>query len=268
MKIVGVLVEPRKLENTELLINNFFDILKNNSLYFFCGKDCYHYYKEIYSNNNKIILINLNTNNLTPDEYNDLFKNIKFWDQIDTDYFLTIQTDGCLCKNSDYKLTDFLKYDYIGGCKKNAWRQCNKYISNYSDKYQCLNGGFSLRNLKAVKDVLKQFPPKKLPPDIIANSSKKQAHFSFEYWPEDMYFSIGMYKLNYNVALDKFATNFCTHGNLPFAKTFCIHNYHRAGGRHIKIYDISNVVTYIQDEAWKQRLNKLFEYCPDYKNFV
>ena len=244
MKIAGLLVEPRKLENTELLINNFFDILKNNSLYFFCGKDCYHYYKKIYSNNDKIILIDLNTNNLTASEYNDLFKNIKFWDQIDTDYFLTIQTDGCLCKNSDYKLTDFLKYDYIGGCKKNAWRQCGKYIPNYFDKYQCLNGGFSLRNLKAVKDVLKQFPPKK------TNCGRKQGSLSFEYWPEDMYFSIGMYKLNYNVALDKFATNFCTHGNLPFAKTFCIHNYHRVPGNKV------------------QQLNKLFEYCPDYKNFV
>ena len=39
----------------------------------------------------------------------------------------------------------------------------------------------------------------------------KKGSLSFEYWPEDMYFSIGMYKLNYNVALDKFATNFCTH---------------------------------------------------------
>ena len=240
MKIAGLLVEPRKLENTELLINNFFDILKNNSLYFFCGKDCYHYYKKIYSNNNKIILIDLNTNNLTASEYNDLFKNIKFWDQIDTDYFLTIQTDGCLCKNSDYKLTDFLKYDYIGGYKKNAWKQCSKYISNYYDKYQCLNGGFSLRNLKAVKDVLTQFPSKKTINDKF---------LSFEYWPEDMYFVIGMYKLNYNIGFDKFAINFCTHN--PFLKkTLCIHNYHRAVSKK------------------EQQLNKLLEYCPDYKNFI
>ena len=36
------------------------------------------------------------------------------WESLDGDYCLTIQTDGSLCKNSDYKIEDFFKYDYLG----------------------------------------------------------------------------------------------------------------------------------------------------------
>ena len=38
---------------------------------------------------------------------------------------------------------------------------------------------------------------------------------------EDLYFVSGMLKLKYNVGLDKFATNFCTHTHF-INKTFCL----------------------------------------------
>ena len=76
----------------------------------------------------------------------------------------TIQTDGCLCKNTNLLITDFINYDYIGGSGpdcKTFWNKeltiANINISNL--EYLLLNGGYSLRNIKATQHVLEEFPP-------------------------------------------------------------------------------------------------------------
>ena len=117
--IAGVFVEPRLLEQVYFAMINFFDILPDNKLYFFCGKGD----KNIHLQNIKkynldkynINIYELDTNNLNFKTYSNLFKSFFILDKVNEDYILTIQTDGCLCKNSKFKINDFLKYDYIGG---------------------------------------------------------------------------------------------------------------------------------------------------------
>ena len=48
----------------------------------------------------------------------------------------------------------------------------------------------------------------------------------FETYAEDMYFAYGMLKLGYNVGLDEFAYNFCSHTEYN-PSSFCIHKLHK-----------------------------------------
>lgn len=244
--VCGVLVEPRFLQNIHPLICNFKKVLPNIPLLFFCGKNSFEFFKKMYENDNLVQLFPLDTDNLTADKHNDLWKDINFWNHFDYDYILTIQTDGCLCENSSFQLSDFFHYDYIGGYSpfKWWWKETNG-LHDYND-YQCFNGGFSLRNVNAMKDVLKTFPPlptKGFSPEI-----------PFQMYGEDLYFVVGLLKLNqqknkkiYNVGLDQFATNFCTHTHYV-TNTFCVHK--------LDSYQDKNIVS------------KFLNYCPDFSSFI
>ena len=64
---------------------------------------------------NRIVKLHaLDTDNLTADQYNFLFKQISFWDLIDAEDILVFQTDTVLCENSSKKIESFLKFPYIG----------------------------------------------------------------------------------------------------------------------------------------------------------
>jgi len=241
--ISGVFVEPRLVEQIYHNIINFFEILPNYKLYFYCGKDTKNIHEknllERNINTKNLIIRELNVNNLNANTYSNLFKNIDFWSDIEGQYILTIQTDGCLCKNSTYKIQDFLKYDYVGGYAHwfPYWQEtigiCTK------DDFQCLNGGFSLRNKQKMINVLEHFKPQ--------DTESYSHNLPLEKYAEDMYFAIGMIKLNYNVGLDRFAANFCSHTDFIY-ETFCIHNF----------YYYSS----------KEKLLKCLLYCQEYLQFI
>lgn len=246
IKICGVLVEPRKLSNIDYLIDNFFDVMGETDLLFFCGKSCYDDLQIKYKNNKYIKLVTLKVDNLNAKEHNDLWKSINFWDFFKNySHILTIQTDGCLCKNSKFKIEDFLHYDFIGGYTPNKWWWKETHgLHKYSDN-QCFNGGFSLRNVKASLNLIKHCPP--LPTEDFSEK------LPFASYGEDLYFVVGFLKMNqlgisnYNVALDEFATNFCTHTHY-LKNTFCVHK-------------LDNYTDYIT-------ILKFFEYCPEFEHFI
>ena len=159
--------------------------------------------------------------NLTRIEYCDLAKSVSFWERIDTDKILFMQTDGCLCKKSQYKVEDFYKYDYVGGYAPQAWWSKELRIAKINKNefpYQCLNGGFSLRTTEACKKVIETFTPRQ---SIEYTNYNKQTRMENLF--EDLFFACGMHLLGYNVGRDKFATNFCTHTEYV-SNTFCVHN--------------------------------------------
>lgn len=239
--LIGIFIEPRKLIQVFYNITNFFTVLPNIKLYFFCGKGLKKYYEKIFVSYNKLIIKELPVNNLTSAEYSNLMKTLSFWSNFDdANYCLTIQTDGCLCINSPYKIKDFFKYDYIGGYSKKHWHNKMKSMINYSATFPCLNGGFSLRNISKCINIINNFPP--LPCDITNNNE------AFEAYPEDMYFVYGMLKLGYNVGMDEFAVNFCSHTEYKQG-TFCIHNLCK---------HVTN----------KELLAKCIQYCSEYSLFI
>ena len=244
IKIAGVLIEPRKLINIFYSVRNFYSVFPlNTALYFFHGNHLSNKFILAVHNmipNSNVKCISLDVSNLKSNEYSDFMKNPKTWEYFTCDYILTIQTDGCLCINSPYKIQNFLKYDYVGGYGKynNWWRETKKLLPK--NIHQCFNGGFSLRNVAACKSVLQQFPP--LP------SKKYNSKLHFREYAEDLYFVLGMLYLNYKVGVDKFAINFCSHTTYRIG-TFCVHNT-------------------IKYEKNPIKLKIFLKYCPHYKYFL
>ena len=215
IKLIGIFIEPRQLTEIFDNIHNFFQVLPNVKLYFFCGKNLKNYYDSKLLFYDQLIIIELPVNNMTSIEYSNFLKTATFWEQFDAEYCLTIQTDGCLCLNSHYTIDTFLKYDFIGGYSKKHWHAQMSSIIDLDTVYPCLNGGFSLRNIKKCINVIKTFPP------LVTN---KRQNDIFEMFPEDIYFAYGMLKLGYNVGIDKEAVKFCTHTKY-LVNTFCVHNF-------------------------------------------
>jgi hypothetical protein len=247
-KVCGVLVEPRKMSNIPVLIENFQRVMLGKVLFFFCGKTNYQCYNDYYKNDSLVVVVNLGVDNFTGKEHNDLWKQMSFWNNFqDFTHILTIQTDGCLCEDSKYKIEDFYTYDYIGGYTPNKWwwKETNG-LHKYSD-YQCFNGGFSFRKIQSMKDVIDTYPP--LPTDDFRDG------LSFRAYGEDLYFVVGLLTLNaknvrdkiYKVGLDELATKFCTHTHY-LHKTFCVHK----------------LDSYIS----KIDLKGFLEYCPLFYNFI
>jgi len=241
--IAGVLVEPRLVKQIYYLIENFFNVMPNNILYIFCGKNHKIIHNNILKTNrnfDKINIIELDVINLDFASYSDLFKSYYIINHIKEDYILTIQTDGCLCEKSTYSINDFLKYDYIGGYAREGWWWKETHGLHNINDFQCFNGGFSLRNKNAMIKVIDTFKPKK------TCSFYKGCDFCS--FPEDLYFTVGMLKLNYVVGVDKFATNFCTHTSYV-SNTFCVHKY--------KHYEKNS-----------DCLNNFLNYSPEYRRFL
>lgn len=252
-KVCGVLVEPRSLNNITILIENFQKVMPARNLFFFCGSKMYNYYTDLYKDDNFINIIDLKVDNLNAKEHNNLWKTLSFWEHFkDFTHILTIQTDGCLCEDSKYKIEDFYKYDYVGGytAYKWWWKE-TKGLHRYSD-YQCFNGGFSFRKIKSMIDVINKFPP--LPTEDFYEG------LSFRSYGEDLYFVVGLLMLNNNtnninnkinnkyiIGLDEFATKFCTHTHY-LHKTFCVHKF--------------------DEYATTQDINSFLKYCPTFYNFI
>jgi hypothetical protein len=247
--ICGVLVEPRKLNNIPLLIKNFQTVLPQKKLFFFCGSSHYSYYQSLFNNDPFIKIINIGVDNFTGVTHSDFLKTRKFWENFsDFTHVLTLQTDGCLCTKSKFKIEDFLHYDYIGGYtpKKWWWRDTHG-LHNFSD-YQCFNGGFSLRKVQTLLEVIDTFPP------LPSKDWRIATRMSFRTYFEDLYFVMGMLIINstkdtpvYKVALDEFATNFCTHTNY-LKDTFAVHNLDK----------------YCKESQFR----KFLKYCPEFIYFT
>jgi hypothetical protein len=166
-----VIVEPREHKLLKQVIDNFHSIMdKSWDLYVFHGKS----HKEFADNATKDIkdrnkfLIPLDTDNLNANEYNRLFRNKSFWDNVKAEHILVFQTDTVLCKNSKYKIEDFMKYDYIG-CPYNGTIIGKTGKVWGEDNYFYGIGGLSYRNKSFMIDCINKnsnVPPNS-PEDVI-----------------------------------------------------------------------------------------------------
>ena len=162
----------------------------NNDLFLFCGKGDKEYFQRVLKHP-RLTLIELPTRNLNAQTYSDLLMTEEFWARFKNyTHALTIQSDGCLCKESAYLLEDFLHYDYVGGYAEQGWWVNQGFFDektalDLKSAYQCFNGGFSLRNVNATLEVIKKFPPR------MSKSWANKPKFHIHY-PEDLYFVLGM----------------------------------------------------------------------------
>ena len=84
-------------------------------------------------------------------------KSEEFWDNLDGDLLLKFECDTMLCPNSEYKINQFEKYDFIGG----YWGRKSYPLDEPYPKEKPMNGGLSLRRkdtmINLIKNHLKEY---------------------------------------------------------------------------------------------------------------
>ncbi|MEH6552198.1 MAG: DUF5672 family protein [Pseudomonadales bacterium] len=103
-------------------------------------------------NSGQLQLSALNTAALNANSYNSLLLNRTFWNSLQTRAkVLIFQTDALICQASQYKLSDFFSFDYIGSCWQRE-RPIGLIIDGGS-------GGLSLRDWQLSTQCLQRFAP-------------------------------------------------------------------------------------------------------------
>ena len=125
MKKTAFLTEPRKHKALKFVLENFISTLpKEWSFQINHGTKNIDYIKKIIDNSeiiskanseNRIILYNLKVEGLTHKDESSLSCSTNFWNNIDGDLLLKFECDTMLCPNSKHKISDFEKFDFIGG---------------------------------------------------------------------------------------------------------------------------------------------------------
>ena len=161
-----VIVEPRKHKLLKYVCENFDkNMSKSWDMYVFHGKSHRSHAEEAVANikGRKVILLPLDKDNFTADDYNFTLKQLDFWNKVKAENILVFQTDAVLCPASKYKIKDFMHFDYIGcgsfnraiGKEKPAWgkyKDTDENISFYGI------GGLSFRKNSFQKQCIRNYP--------------------------------------------------------------------------------------------------------------
>jgi hypothetical protein len=211
-----LLIEPRKIYGLVFILNNAYRFLKNDWNYvFYCGKSCYTYWKNILPN--FIEIRQLQVDNFSRSElYNDFCKNIELWRSLYGEYVLTIQADSWIMNKPPYDINYFLKLNksFIGGNMLYDWGDFFKCQQLQTPNVRNFNGGLSLRKRMDMINVLRKYSP------MPTNRQKRQLINEFA---EDVYFTIGCYKLGLPVGDDEESSHFALH-TIEKNNYFGIHN--------------------------------------------
>ena len=216
----ALIIEPRRLDILPIVINQFQKVLSESwNIVFYCGKHDKFYWIDIFSNQNinfhNIDIRELSVNNLTSTEYNDFCKQESLWESLYGNYVLVFQSDTWINddKNNKYNIEYFIQLNkhYIGGNMSYKWTELSR--ENIYPAHNNFNGGLSLRNRKSMIQIIKAFQPEKT--TLISHKIETDA--------EDVYFTLGCYKLNLPIGDDYICGHFALH-TIFYKDFFGIHN--------------------------------------------
>ena len=148
----GLIIEPRECDELNFVVSNYCEevcrplvvITSKFNNRFLENKDTQ---KLIKKNFLKIIFIE--NQSISASDYNKLLLSQSLWKNLPFKKVLIFQTDSLICKNSDYKINNFISFDYIGS----AWKR-ERPIGLTIDGG---SGGFSLRNIELSLLAIKKF---------------------------------------------------------------------------------------------------------------
>ena len=158
MSKVAVIVETRKHRALPFVLNNVMSNLPEEwNLQIFHGLNNLEYIKEVIEDDDflngikdRIIFNNLNIEDITADDSSlGIMLTEKFWNDIVGEVVLYFECDSMLCPNSKFKVSDFEKFDYIGGHWSN-----NEYPLD-NEHPVVMNGGLSIRKKQYMLDIIK-----------------------------------------------------------------------------------------------------------------
>lgn len=158
-KLVGVIAETRphsNLESIVLMVAERLDI----QVQLFHGPDNLSFIMSSkiaeLIEDGRVVLTQLDTSGFVAPIYNALFMSRRFWRHvIGRGKILVFQTDAVICSNSDYVISDFAKFDYIGSL---FWRGDFGGLKCHGG-----NGGLSLRSWEKTMECLDRFPAENWP---------------------------------------------------------------------------------------------------------
>jgi hypothetical protein len=197
IKNTALIVEPRDLDNIEELIHDYKKKLGDNwIIVFYCGKGLKNKWTQCLSND--IEIRELTVNNFTSNEYSDFFKQKELWESLYGDFVLTFQTDAVILNKEPYTIDYFMNLNksYIGGNMNHNWNELIREKLHID--YRNFNGGLSLRKRLDMIKIIETFGTE----PRVDNSSNMKTD------AEDVYFTIGCYKLNMLVGHDEICQRF------------------------------------------------------------
>ena len=184
-KNTALIIDPRYNNALADLINDFNKKLGNNwKIVFYCGKDLKKKYET--ELDESIEIRELNVSNFTLNEYSDFMKNKELWISLYGEYVLTFQADTFIYNQEPYTIDYFtnMNKSYIGGNMDHEWNELIREQLYINDRN--FNGGLSLRKRGDMIKIINEFDV-----ELTQNNSQK-----IQTDAEDVYFTIGCYKLN------------------------------------------------------------------------
>lgn len=177
-----------------------------------------------------IDIFNLGDLVITRDSYNNLCLDINFWNQFNCERVLIYQSDTYIFKPLD---ESFFEWDYVGA----PWSRdhAKRCVNDFGFKKEILvgNGGLSLRNLNAIKDILKNYKP-------LDNIHREINPLECGYIWEDLFFSYYTeISENWKLAPVEVASNF-SFENVYLYNTF---GCHRPFGQHCEENVFDNFIS-------------------------
>jgi hypothetical protein len=120
-KYTAVIIEPRKHKALSFVLKNFFTNLSEDwGFIIFHGNKNKEFIDNLFENELNIFknridkIIQLNTDNLSGQEYANLCKNVNLYKCIDTEILLKFETDSLILEQNKELINKFLNYDYVG----------------------------------------------------------------------------------------------------------------------------------------------------------
>jgi len=178
-KYTAVIVEPREHAALEYVLNNYNEHLSDEWQFILYHGNKNKEYAEKICNDifkpGRMTLLNLNVDNLTINDYNQLLYTKSFWESIPTEIILIFQTDSIICSKHKDLINSFLKYDYVGA----PW--VNRNVGN---------GGLSLRNKSKMIEILNQCPNTNMNEDVYFSNGCDEITINKPSFEEATLFSI------------------------------------------------------------------------------
>ena len=212
-KNTALIIEPRFLEIIPYFIHEYYKILGDDWIFvFYCGKGLKQLWEFKLDMVKNIEIRELEVNNFNVLEYSYFLKQPKLWESLYGEFVLTFQTDSIIKNIEPYTIDNYIKLNksYIGGNMCYEWNEMVR--ENIVTNYKNFNGGLSLRKRLDMIKIIQTFG--------IEFTEKKSTNIKTD--AEDVYFTLGCYKLNLPVGDDEFCSHFAVH-SIYHDKFFGVH---------------------------------------------
>ena len=248
----ALIIDPRNDDNLPSLIHDFQEKLGDNwKIVFYCGKNLKNKMELLLDKRVEVRELNIiNFDSLN--KYSDFMKQRDLWSSLYGEFVLTFQLDTYIFNKSPYNINYFVSMNksYIGGNMDHDWLELNR--EKIYDNYRNFNGGLSLRKRIDMIKIIDTFGIE----TTEYNSNKIQTD------SEDIYFTLGCYKLELPLGNNKECMHFCCNRiyvNNMFGVHKPIPELLQKFEEISKIYDISRNRFILQDKNRNINKNKIID---------